>query len=340
MSAPREYLPDHHALVAGFERYPELGRAAGSEEDASAFHEWVTSKSGGRVDPARAPLILTSRHHGRNISAGDAFDAAPAVEQLGREIARLHERACSNDVGPNSRLYVYFSCHGRHRAADSSSEWSAATAARDHLVHFAVKYAFEYFRARTCFAEVLLFIDCCRMISRLHPILPLPRVVDALQSGTATRRFHVFARHANTAPSGAFTAMLLDGLRGDAADEKGEITTKSLEKHIYARFDDYIGAGELGDRPSVETDGAPGDGFVIVARAAAPFRQAHFLISPISRGKRVVICDGTLAPICELMLDTPSITLSLRPGIYVAQIQGTGECLFRVPPQGDTYVDL
>lgn|SRR5215218_4934523 len=48
------------ALVVGINRYPGISTLQGAEADAQDFYTWVTSPTGGKVDPKYAVKILSS----------------------------------------------------------------------------------------------------------------------------------------------------------------------------------------------------------------------------------------------------------------------------------------
>src|SRR5438105_3126370 len=107
-----------HAIVVGIAKYPYLDALNSPENDARAFHTWVTTdarQGGGGIDPAsgRARLILSSGFKGPVEKGMEP----PTIAQIEAELIRLDDlaeqnRAAGRGQRVGRRLYLYFSGHG------------------------------------------------------------------------------------------------------------------------------------------------------------------------------------------------------------------------------------
>ena len=335
------------ALSVGVRIYPGLGDLDGPENDAGAFHEWVTSPAGGDVPAAQAKLILSSQF-------GPPFpspkDAAPTPGQIQRFFEDLDDLATANDQKGEGmivgrRLYLYFAGHG---FAPTSTETALlmANATRTRVSHHIPgrSYADWLYRAGY-FKEVLLFMDCCR---ESYPQVPVNNFLFTDRTGAEfdqaqdrERTFYAFATKwsrlsrekalADGKTRGIFTATLLEGLRGAAADRAagGKITTLSLKSYLYnnmkALLNDADRANpDIPKEPEVEGPKNPGNEFVIAAGAPGgdaatpviPTYPVRIRVPDTHQGKRVDVLEGGLRSVRSIDAAPIPWSIDLPRGLY------------------------
>lgn len=245
----------NRAIVVGIQGYPELPPALqGSGSDAKKFLQWATTHGGVDPDPAKeqATLILDGQP-----PSSKALDARPTADMVKYEFDRLEELANASPNGrAGDRLYLYLSGHGfGHDLSDAALLMANATQARTRH-HIPGRQWADHFFATGIFKEVLLFIDCCReryaMATLNGPGTQMPQMPPP-----GARRFYGFAakygklaveRPVNGHVGGVFTATLLDGLNGGAAEEDGRITGETLKAYLYENMKSYLSPADLVDK--------------------------------------------------------------------------------------------
>ena len=221
---------DDWAIVVGIRRYPELGDLNGPENDARAFHEWVTSPAGGAVSKNQAKLLLSSGFPPPVIPR----DALPSDREVHALFEMLDDIAVQNQENGKGlqvgrRLYL-FPGHGCAPKFEESAILMA-NATRRRVYHIPGKPSADWFYRSGYFREIALFMDCCREPYE-NVVLHLPSWIDLTLPDIVdkSRRFYGFgtkwSRRAREKEfpdnsgtyRGVFTLALLDGLRGAAYD--------------------------------------------------------------------------------------------------------------------------
>jgi uncharacterized caspase-like protein len=314
----------HHAITIGINSYPEFPPLQGAENDAIDFHEWVISPRGGNVPSANAELILSSGKTRR--------DARPTAEQIDDAFERLHIIARRKGrVG--SRLYLFFAGHGFSQDLDETA-LLMANASEIYTHHLAGRRYAQWFQTAAYFDEVVLFMDCCRQnypkVILRHP--PWPRVEnpEAAQvlffygfstywrGSSHERQFEDGRVH------GLFSRTLVQGLWGNAANEQGKISSRSLQAYIESNLPP-LSEGVPAQVPRFEL-GPDSIMFGYVQRPDFPV-----LLQVSGSSEPLVIKDGKLREIEGGAWErTPEgWRVRLPRGLYQAQVGGMSE-LFEV----------
>lgn len=347
------------AIIVGIRSYPGLGQPLdGPENDAKKFCEWATSKTGGQLKGKDARLILSSQFGPMK----KPIDAKPTLEAIQRELDQLQDEAEENGkrgegLRVGRRLYLYFSGHGFEPAADRVA-LLMANATRLRGYHVVGKLYADYFRRSGIFDEVLLFMDCCRESLQQFPTL-LPPYVEMLSSTAPEtgKWLHAFAtkwsrksreKKIGGVAHGIFTAALLRGLGGEAADASGQVTDESLTNYLHDHMKDPLTKKELEDpdipkQPDIDYDKDPTNRLIIVRGKPTGFRVV-FNTRPESKGQQLVVSGGQPpAPVLTTTIAASPVSANLAKGFYKAQIAAGAGKLFEVPgqePGGVTHVDL
>jgi Caspase domain len=347
--------PDY-AIVAGISHYPApgLGTLDGTENDARAFHQWVTTKGG--VDASRATLILSSQY---TPLATDPIDALPdegVIERAFRRLQDASETQAKQRLGPTigRRLYIFLAGHG------FVPQWKerllallTANAAETNPTHVAAPLYQRWARDAGIFEEVLLFMDCCattgREVELRRHTFVTPKDVIATNSG---RLFYAaackpgFKTREKTVTvagqvRGAFSVCLLDALSGLAAED-GKITNDSLAKYLTEQMKTHLEPRDLDDDEIAKTadvDFDPkGRTFVLFEgfHDQATRRDVTLRFRPSDVGSDFVVWFG-LEPVLEAKVPADAIIqLRQRIGMYVVRVDGR-EKTYEVPK--DTDVD-
>src|ERR1043166_2518584 len=244
------------ALVVGINRYQGISDLAGPENDAQAFFDWVTSPTGGGLDPNQAKLIRSSDFP----AAASVDDERPAKEQIERFFTEVDNAADANNraglgLKAGKRIWLFFSGHGFAPALDTSGVLMAnATLGRIHNVS-AMLWANRLYEGGW-FDDVFLFQDAGR--SRipngglnppfLDPQRPAPR-------NQQRRRFYAFSakdrKLAKKLPfpdgqtRGIFTSTLLQGLSEARDPRTGAVTTTYLKEYLQANMKRLLSSADL-----------------------------------------------------------------------------------------------
>lgn len=326
------------AVVVGLSRYPGLGDLDGPENDARAFHEWLTKRAG--VPPEQAKLIVSSDFVPL---ATTPLKALPTSERIEQAFDELYEVAKANEekmegLKVGRRLYIFLAGHGFTPSGDEAALLMAnATPGRTYHVP-GRPYANWFLRAGF-FEEVILFMDCCRerypqAPLRVPPYIDLtdPTAVDTskILCGFATK----WSRLSREKPMpdgkvrGVFSTALMAALNGAAVDERGEITAHSLGDYLYNHMKDLLSPEELKDDivpkdPELIYDKNPNARFVILkGRPEAP--RADFPVTvhlrPDDADEDVEILDSQFNVAKEAHAPGTAWAVRLTRGMYLAQV--------------------
>jgi uncharacterized caspase-like protein len=246
---------EDYAIVAGIASYPELGEAGtaldlkGSENDVDAVVAWLTDPAGGHLPPQAGPpsdrpvpniQIVRSSAFKAPTSADDAL---PTILELEKAIENLDRIAAANKAAGKGqrvgrRLYIYMSGHGFSPARERGCLYAANARERmGHNVH--VSGWLAWLQDAGYFREFVLWMDCCmnRMsfLPPRDPPLPPTNVLAppgptfiAFAAQRPLKAVEAAIPEDGGIVHGVFTWVLLQGLRGAAADLSGRVTGRSL----------------------------------------------------------------------------------------------------------------
>ena len=226
-----------YAVVVGINKYPshdEYDDLKGAKRDAEEFLAWVTSPKGGNIN-AHSRI---SKHCSNKTGTEPRLDHI--VESID-DLMDLQER--HGRVG--RRLYIFVAGHGAGK-----NTTSPVLLAADHRPrrpsYFEGRKIADMFIELAAFREVVLFMDCCRdqvqgLGAGVHfeyeADTDAANVKQCYAFGTLVNR-QSFERKFGAKYHGVFSYVLLEGLKGGAANEDGTVTAGSLEDFVQKRFDD------------------------------------------------------------------------------------------------------
>lgn len=190
---------DHYAILVGIGKYadpntfPEL---QGPANDVALMTEWLTSPTGGNVNPDNVTTILSPPA----IPAGTDPDSVPPVtEDFKKAFKRLVRDNKGRFVNRTGRLYLYFSGHGfcEKKSLTPQATLYAANATREFPENIFGTYYAQLVQDKALFGEVVLIMDCCRDAEVNRP----PDVPPVNEAGnTAASTVRLFCAYA--APKG------------------------------------------------------------------------------------------------------------------------------------------
>ncbi|OSJ36549.1 hypothetical protein BSZ19_03730 [Bradyrhizobium japonicum] len=328
------------ALVVGIDRYPAISALFGAENDAKAFHTWVTSS--GQVD-GRNTLLLTSSAFTAATNADEERPAKELIERFFTDIDNAAEANNQAGLGHQAgrRLWMFFSGHGFSPSLDKSAVLMAnASLKRVHSVA-SMLWANRFYEGGW-FDEVILFQDACRTrIDDVELAPPFLRIKQA-SLGQIRRRFYAFSAKDRLISKekmfendmrGVFSATLMQGLKGDARDPKtGAITTAQLKLFLQDNMKKSLSPAELDDDEIAKIPEVyDPDPFDILAapagwNAAPTFPLAIAVGNP---GGRIWIEGAAFATVASVNEAPPVWSLTLPRGFYRVRYGGA-EVTFEV----------
>jgi Caspase domain len=239
----------HFAVVIGINRYPGIRDLGKPRNDARGFREWLISDTGGCVPEENVHLIEATPQE--EVSFADALASRPRGDELEKGLIRVHAmleaQLKNNSKGwRQSRLYVYASGHGIAPADGVGAfQFADADPALGYWDHTEFRELETWYVKTSLFREVILLADCCRerrpLAPAFRPRFNMPRDNYGVGVNSIVAYASEYGEKAFEPPDhevdrtyGFFTAALLEGLKGGAADlETGEITAHDLA--IYVR---------------------------------------------------------------------------------------------------------
>lgn len=224
---------EDYALVIGVNDYAKIRPLRGAIADANAFARWLVDEAGGNIPAANVHRILSKE----NPLTPIGYEINDALEDI---LIR------ANETG-GRRFYFYFSGHGcvGDRASDISlcmANWSElrrrAALSSEAWLDVVVRSG--------AFAEVVFFLDCCRVWAvravGLPPHIDFGRPVERdeptrifLAYATEFQRKAVETASEELEVRGIFTRCLLAGLSGEAAFFGPRVTAASLKLFLEKR---------------------------------------------------------------------------------------------------------
>jgi hypothetical protein len=240
--------PLHYAVVVGINAYPGgFTRLNGPVNDANKFREWLVDPDQGGLPEGNVQLVTTPKRAPTRPNTAkptkQLIDEAlwTVHQQLDEALGRLPEedRAAARDT---SRLYFFVAGHGIMPGSGEAALLDA-TARPGFQTNVELAAYVGWMVRNGAFAEVCAFADCCRSYQALavpgQLFFNLPpriggRVVRLLGLATSAGDLSFEeGQQAGDDGRGYFSQVLLDGLRGNAADpETGLVTTSLLRDYV------------------------------------------------------------------------------------------------------------
>jgi hypothetical protein len=324
--------PSDCAIVVGVGRYPSLGDLGGPVNDAQAFIGWLTDPAGGRLDGARVRQILSPGDTSPGVVHPLREEVLDAFDWLDKLAADSDEQGHGLRAG--RRLYLYFAGHG-FSPQENQTALLMANATRQRVGYHVAGPAYaDWFYHAGYFDEILLFMDCCREALPLAPLMPahyLP--IDSSRVVDRARLFYAYGTRwsrlsrerpmpPNNVVRGVFTTALLAGLRGEAADAAGRITSLSLNSYLFQNMRRFLAPADLvvpsvPKEPDIYVYPTPTDDWVLAEGLRPPSATAR--ITPTGPATGVQLLDGRFQPTAPAQAGPPSWTFVVAPGLYLAR---------------------
>ncbi|HYJ86543.1 MAG TPA: caspase family protein [Pyrinomonadaceae bacterium] len=264
--------PKRWALVIGVDKYADtqITTLGGSSNDAKAIADALVRYAG---FPSDQVMLLAS---------DQPAERQPTRGNILRRLSNL-----ASVVSPDGLLFVSFAGHGMERGGQAFLLPADAQVSNDVdlLEQTAVNVAQMKDRIRkTGVGQVVLVIDACRNdpVGRSNEDNNLtPAYVRAFNFDLRNREVTAFATLYATAvgqrayeykekQQGYFTWELVEGLKGGAANERGEVTLAGLLRYVQERVPKHVladlGAGKE-QKPFAEIGGYQAEQLVIAVSA-------------------------------------------------------------------------
>ncbi|XLS28647.1 caspase domain-containing protein [Flavobacteriaceae bacterium M23B6Z8] len=231
-------MKEDFALIIGINNYTPPQKSGlrplkGAINDANYFEAWLTSETGGNL-PAENCFKITSTPE----------PLLPLQEEIDSKIEEMIGKVKAKG-GKARRLYFYFAGHGLGSMDDIEdialclAKWSEL---RRNMALSSELYK-EVLRQFGYFEEIFLFADCCRNTKiNVKPLQPTFAPFQPSPESGNTRLFIGYATQyqdqsfeaetGNSEMRGVFTKVLLEALKGAAADENGVITADALRDYL------------------------------------------------------------------------------------------------------------
>lgn len=315
---------DHYALVVGINDYTPrdkrgLEQLKGAVNDANAMYEWFTDLNGGNM-PAENVSLVTS-------TLDPLF---PDYTPLDKAFSELLTKAV--DSGSDlKRFYFYFAGHGLGvygEDDDNALCFVTWTSVNLNYALSARKYKLVLTAMRR-FDEVIFFTDCCR--NSAYSTIPMPPsfTADSIDVPGNKTSYHFLAYGTGNDEKtyeivvdgkfrGLFTTVLIDGLYGAAANDKGEIDHDSLRRYLVANT---ISRGKDNDKlqkPDIRTNFDDVDKLVIRTFDLASQQTNYHFSFTAGRKNKVRLLTENAIPIEDWDPENnPTPSVVLRKGTYV-----------------------
>jgi hypothetical protein len=326
---------DHYAILIGINSYPGLaepGKSAdlrGPVNDVNAMMAWLMDPEGGGVPPDNVFAIRAE--------TGALADATREQIEL-KVIKRLDDIAKQNSEAGRGlqvgrRLYIYMSGHGFSPdpqrgclfMANASADWGYNVHATGWL---------NWLQDRGYFREYVLWMDCCMnreeftpgdLIARPGAASVPPRAsLVAFAAPRPQKAVEVPIAEDGNNVHGAFTWALLQGLRGAAADQNGQVTGRSLADWVRNAQIAWLGERDLKDsdvsrEPSVLRE----DSGLVLARGVVKTRfKVGVSFAPAAAGLEAVLWAGAPPVRAQRFPVKPGAPqrLDLEPGLYLIEV--------------------
>jgi uncharacterized caspase-like protein len=232
-----------YAFVVGVNNYVQkpdgLATLGGAVRDSDDFVDWLKEQK-----DADEKELFTDQNIFHIKSMDDVL--APSLNDAQNKLADFITEL-QNNVD-NEKLYFYFAGHGVGHPDEVDqnllclSDWTKLFSANS----LASVPAVSFFRFLSVFKEIVFIFDCCRTryIRARHNEFIIPNIrfgnttdasVYIAYSTSYDDEAHEYDTKGNNGTlekRGVFTKVLLEGLRGAAADENGDIDHDSLSTYL------------------------------------------------------------------------------------------------------------
>ena len=348
-----------HAILIGINHYPEFGEGGGNADlrgpanDVDSVKEWLLDPRGGALASEQYIHVIKSPGGAQTAAA-----AHPTADELERAFLALHAIANKNmAAGRGSRvgerLYLFMSGHGFSPGRQRGCLYTAN--AQDQIFpNIHATGWLNWLQDAAYFREFVLWMDCCmNRMSFVPPHDPPWQMIAAREPPRANfvafaaqrplKAVEVEIAEDEGKTHGAFTWVLLEGLRGAAADEHGRVTGRSLADWIRNAQAARMAQGDRDDgdvakEPEVIQEDA---GLIFVRGVAKPkYRVSLSFPAGASPGPARIWSGMPPRIVEQFLLDGAVQVRSLQPGLYLVEVPTAGlRQGFEVLTPGEIVVD-
>ncbi len=334
----------HYAVLVGINRYPGISDLRGARRDAESFREWLVDPEGGALPEENVKLVGATLDDAQVL---DPFEALPTQREVNRALYQVNKAVKAKTRAQptswlRSRLYFFLAGHG---IAPQRGEAAVlmADASKEMLgCNIGLSLYAEWYQLCSVFREIVFFADCCRSRMSLAPPFPPPftecgtkpeKVASVIGFATSLGQAAYEQEDAEADPDGArgyFSKALIEGLRGGAADERGEISSNTLAQYVRLLVQDMTKNRVSPQDAAMNADPA----LPVVFRPAAqdltrPTRSVRLRFPP-GYIEPVQLLDGSYGKLDNWDPADGDWEMQLIDGLYrVASIVGSAPSPFR-----------
>ncbi|NOS94451.1 MAG: hypothetical protein HOP30_21260 [Cyclobacteriaceae bacterium] len=337
-------MKEDFAIIIGINDYTppnQLGLKTlqGAVNDANQVEAWVSSPTGGNVPAANIKKIIST-----------PAPLKPVQDEIDEAFLGIRALILSKG-GFARRLYFYFAGHGLgiiNSTVDTAlclAKWSEE---RRQSALSSELYK-DYIKQYGYFEEIIFIADCCRNTKiSITPQPPTFRSPIPGQGAGQTKMFVAYATQyqdqsfevesIHSEMRGAFTSVLLDGLKGAAANN-GSIGADDLRDYLYKKTPEIAIIQGYKQIPDISHSFANNFSLVTV-----PISNTNVTFTfSATRNNLIELSDGNLN-----VLETfdgsknKSFSKQLSKGLYMLSDTITGDTIsFPVSPtQNNTHVNF
>lgn len=347
----------HHGVVVGIDHYPsytDLKPLRYARKDAKAFYDWLVDPERGSVPPNQVCYITPTDEEVAAFRENPQ-SVWPTLERvagaLGKAAMKVNGlRDTDPDGWQRSRLWFFAAGHG---IAPSTGQVALLMAnVTEGMLGFNIElgeYAGWYQRCSP-FAEVILLADCCRTYRPEVPgwgppftqCFTLPDRTTILLGFAAGFGDPAYEPGEDDPDDGRgyFTAALLDGLNGHAADPRTHQVTATLLKQ-YVEEQVLLRSQAKRRQQRAELKPLAGQDLVLTTVAQIPDASEYdvtFAFGPGKTGTAVLYEPDLVTPIGRWAGRDGPWHLSLPMGLYELRYEAEPPRTVRV--DGDVDVQL
>ena len=323
---------DHYAIVVGLSAYPVLGdpppsNLNGPVNDANDIRDWLIDAKGGGLPKANVTSITSPTPVP---PAG-----APVRDEIQQAFIDLADQAELKRTQTGSpllgrRLYIYVSGHGFSPKLNQGCLLAGNAGGNTQGNNVFITEWLQQFQDAGYFFETVLWMDCCMNRDRDQASFPTyqPRVsgsppgpgfgafaarrpLRAVEQADSKGEFH-----------GVFTTVLLEGLKGAAANPYGMVTGRSLADWLRnAQPGRLSPADHTNPIVSKEPEVLKEDQALVFGRGLRPTPYEVVLTITGGRGKKWKLWSGR--PASSKAGTVPAnekVKRNLPPGLYVFEV--------------------
>jgi hypothetical protein len=363
------------ALVVGINVYPEgSGQQTlnGAVADAAEFADWALHRDGGMVAPERLHFWTHPAPTAPSLALAACLatptpwirlEGPPAAPEPGRAptfdevtLTALNAADAALASSEQTRLYVFFAGHGvQTTSIDSWNEPQTCFVTADYRqAQRATRGLVPCDDLRRGllaqgFGQVVMFLDCCRSPMRIDatapslgfprssgPTAPLYGVGRAAQMGALA-----FEAPKDSPTRGAFSQVLVDGLRRYRDPDHNNLTLNALESYVSSAIGELVAPEVQYPQFDIQPRNPP---FELLRGPPIddPDLPVRITFSSVPFGTVFILRDYAARPLREIVASSTPVEASVRAGSLYSLETTDGRITksFEHTGPGATHVEL